>query len=76
MEANRKGIVTEYKKGHYYLTNTEWEDGHCEIEVHRCVPELLWHSCDTNQFDEAMELFKQLKHEHPNDYKKQITTNE
>ena len=61
LKLNRKGICTEYKHGHYYLTHTEWDDGHVEIEVHRCVPELLRHSCDKNQLDEAKELFKKLK---------------
>ncbi len=70
MKANRKGTVTEYKKGHYYLTYTEWEDKHCEIEVHRCVPELLWHSCDKNQLDDAKALFEKLEHKHPSEYKK------
>lgn len=75
MEINRKGTTVEYKRGHYYLTETTWEDGHVEIEVHRCVPELLWHSCDKNQLDEARELFKTLEHKHPTEYKKRIVMN-
>ena len=55
MDVNRKGECTEYKKGHYYLTHTEWEDGHTEIEVHRCVPELIFNTCDQHQQDEAKE---------------------
>ena len=69
MKANREGKCTEYKKGHYYLTHTEWNDGHCEIEVHRCVPELLFHTCDPKQLDEAKELFEKLEHKHPSEYK-------
>jgi len=69
MKANRTGKCTEYKQGHYYLTHTEWEDGHCEIEVHRCVPELLFHTCDPNQLDEAKELFQKLERKHPSEYK-------
>lgn len=81
MEINRKGTVVEYKNGHHYLTHTQWEDGHCEIEIHRCVPELLWHSCDMKQLDEAKEFFAKLEHEHPTEYKqltgeKIIETNE
>lgn len=67
---NRKGKCTEYKHGHYYMTHTEWEDGHCEIEIHRCVPELLWHSCDTKQMGDAKDIFEQLEHKHPSEYKK------
>jgi len=69
MEVNRKGTVTEYKLGHHYLTVTQWEDGHCEIEIHRCVPELLWHSCDSKQIVEAEEIFKSLEHKCPSEYK-------
>lgn len=69
MESNRTGIVTEYKNGHYYLTITKWEDEHCEIEIHRCVPELLWHSCDQKQIIEAEEIFKNLEHKKPSEYK-------
>ena len=58
---NRTGKVTEYKSGHHYLTYTEWEDGHCEIEVHRCIPELLWHSCDQKQLDAAFAIFDSLE---------------
>ncbi|KKL64716.1 hypothetical protein LCGC14_2162150, partial [marine sediment metagenome] len=32
-----------------YLTVTEWEDDHCEIELHKCEPELLFHSCDKKE---------------------------
>ena len=69
IKPNREGKVVEFKKGHYYMTHTEWEDGHHEIEVHRCVPELIWHSCDINQLDEAKRLFSQLEHKHPTQYK-------
>jgi hypothetical protein len=54
---NRRGVVTEYKRGHYYLTITEFEDGHCEIEVHRCIPELVYHSCDIKDRQVAIEAF-------------------
>lgn len=58
MEVNRQGNATEYKIGHYYLTHTVWEDGHCEIEIHLCVPKLLWHSCDPKQLPSALERFE------------------
>lgn len=70
MEPNRKGTVTEYKQGHHYLTITQWEDGHCEIEIHRCIPELLFHSCDQKQITEAQTLFNSLEHKNPSEYKK------
>lgn len=54
---NRTGKVTEYKRGHIYLTVVNWEDGHCEIEVHRCIPELLFHSCDKTELDQAKSVF-------------------
>ena len=57
----RTGKVTEYKNGHYYLSVTEWEDKHCEIEIHKCEPELLWHSCDEKQLLEAKNFFMNLK---------------
>ncbi len=60
MEINRKGTCVEYKKGHHYLTYTQWEDGHCEIEVHKCVPELIFHSCDMKELDLAKEMFRNL----------------
>lgn len=60
MEPNRIGKCTEYKRGHYYLTHTEWPDGHCEIEIHECRPILIYHSCDTKDIDEAKTLFAQL----------------
>lgn len=60
MYINRKGITTEYKRGHIYLTHTEWEDGHCEIEIHKCVPEQLFHSCDQHQLTRAKEIFNKL----------------
>ncbi len=60
MEPNRTGKVTEYKKGHYYLTHTEWEDGHCEIEIHECKPTLLAHSCDQKDLPAIKEFFNNL----------------
>ena len=47
------GKVTEEKAGHFYLTTTEWEDGHVELEIHYCRPELVLHSCDKKQVNEA-----------------------
>lgn len=61
MEVNRRGTATEYKNGHHYLTYVQWEDGHCEIEIHKCVPELLFHSCDQHELKEAEEIFKGLQ---------------
>lgn len=57
---NRKGRVTEYKEGHYYLTHTEWEDNHIEIEIHVCIPQLLWHSCDAKQLEAAKKKFVEV----------------
>ena len=57
---NRKGSTEEYKRGHYYFTFTEWEDGHCEIELHRCMPELLFHSCDKEDLEKVKTLFLKL----------------
>jgi hypothetical protein len=61
MVPSRKGVCTEYKRGHYYLTHVEWEDGHIELEVHRCVPELLGHTCDKAQVGTIMKLFSQIE---------------
>jgi hypothetical protein len=60
MQPNRLGKTTEFKSGHNYLTITEWEDGHCEIEIHQCIPKLLFHSCDMKDIDRAREEFKKL----------------
>ena len=60
MLVNRQGVTKEYKRGHHYLTVTQWEDGHCEIEVHRCVPELIFHSCDLKELSMAEKLFEDL----------------
>jgi hypothetical protein len=56
LEVNRSGRVVEYKRGHYYLTHVEWEDGHCEIEVHHCKPDLVFHSCDEKQLQKAKDI--------------------
>lgn len=73
MEINRKGTCVEYKKGHHYLTHTVWEDGHCEIEVHKCVPELIFHSCDTKELDLAKKIFTDLPLlERQNESKKEV----
>ena len=68
---NRVGKATEYKRGHHYLTITEWEDGHCEIEVHKCVPELIFHSCDMGEKQIAEKIFLEL----PLLERKKLTTN-
>lgn len=60
LQPNRIGKVTEYKQGHFYLTHTEWEDGHCEIEVHHCEPQPLFHSCDQKQLEIAKKKLNQL----------------
>ena len=60
MTPNRIGTVVEYKKGHYYLSMTDWGDGHCEIEIHRCIPEQLYHSCDMKDINDAKQKFFQL----------------
>lgn len=49
----RVGELHEYKAGHYYVSRIDWEDGHTEIEVHRCQPQLLFHSCDPKEWDAA-----------------------
>ncbi len=69
MEINRLGKVTEYKKGHYYLSHTEWEDGHCEIEVHSCVPQLIFHSCDSKQLPDAKMIFANAENASPTEHK-------
>ena len=56
----RTGTVTEYKSGHYYVTRVDWLDGHSELEVHRCEPTLLWHSCDPKQWEAAIALAGEL----------------
>jgi hypothetical protein len=56
----RIGRTVEFKRGHHYLTVTEWEDGHCEIEVHKCVPELVFHTCDPSELGRAREVFESL----------------
>ena len=53
---SRKGTVTEYKNGHLYLSHTEWEDGHVEIELHECRSRLLFHSCDKKELEIAQML--------------------
>jgi len=58
IKPNRVGKATEYKAGHQYLTIVEWEDGHCEIEVHQCIPEILFHSCDMADKAKAIKLFE------------------
>lgn len=63
MKPNRIGKTTEYKQGHHYLTITEWEDGHCEIEVHKCVPEQLFHTCDQKELGAARDFFLKLASE-------------
>ncbi len=60
MEVNRIGKTMEYKRGHYFLTHTQWEDGHNEIEIHHCLPELLYHSCDGKDLEEALGFFATL----------------
>lgn len=57
---NRVGTVVEYKYGHYYLSLTDFHDGHCEIEIHRCVPEAIYHSCDMKDLGDAKRTFQSL----------------
>lgn len=65
MEINRKGNTQEFKMGHYYLSYTEWDDGHCEIEIHECKPTLLWHSCDKSKLSEAKDALRSLATNRP-----------
>ena len=60
LQVNRSGKTTEFKRGHHYLTLTEWEDGHYEIEVHKCVPKLIFHSCDLKELQLAKDVFARL----------------
>ena len=60
IKPSRTGKVTEYKRGHNYMTVIEWEDGHCEVEVHECIPKLIFHSCDYKELENARNLFKGL----------------
>lgn len=46
---NRYGTTTEYKKGTLYLSHTVWDDGHEEIEIHRCSPEQIFHTYDVTE---------------------------
>ena len=59
-DPSRSGKVTEYKRGHHYMTVLEWEDGHFEVEVHECIPKLLFHSCDYKELQTAKNLFNDL----------------
>lgn len=55
MKPNRMGKAVEYKRGHHYLTVVEWEDGHCEAEVHYCPPaERIFHTCDKSEIPMAV----------------------
>ncbi len=66
MTPNRTGKATEYKQGKHYLTITEWDDGHCEIEVHKCEPELLFNTCDPKELPLAISEFnRQYAHDRP-----------
>ena len=60
LKVNRVGTTYEYKYGHYYLSMTDFHDGHCEIEIHRCVPEQLYHSCDMKDIGDARSNFENL----------------
>ncbi len=59
----RKGKVTEWQNGRWFLYLTEWneEDSggrqHMEIEIHYNTNELVLYTTDTKQFDEVKELF-------------------
>lgn len=60
LQPNRIGTTIEYKYGHYYLSLTDFHDGHCEIEIHRCVPEQIYHSCDMKDLGDARMTFEEL----------------
>lgn len=60
MKPNRTGKTIEYKSGPYYLSHTDWGDGHEEIELHRCRPELLFHTCDAALFPQVKEMFEKM----------------
>ena len=56
----RTGQTVEYKIGPYYLTHTEWTDGHEDTEIWRCKPMLLFHSYDDKNLDGMMSLLENL----------------
>lgn len=58
MEAHRKGKITEYRQGTYMLTHIQWEDGHEEIELHQCAPQLMFQSFDPKDIDRALDILK------------------
>jgi hypothetical protein len=60
MKVNRRGHVTEYKKGNFYLSHVIWEDGHEEFEIDRCWVEHIAYSCDSNQKEDIFKAFDQL----------------
>lgn len=70
----RRGTIAEYKAGHYYVTKTEWDDGHTEIEVHRCEPTLLFHSCDPKEWEPAMERVQVMAESERQSVKLALTT--
>ena len=64
MKPRRKGNVSEYQNGHYFLYVTEWdaaEDGagrrHVKIEVFYAKARLLWNSTDPNKIEDAKKIF-------------------
>lgn len=59
-EGLRKGTVTESRRGNYFLTIIEWEDGHREVEIHYCDPRPIIRSCDPKDIERFKEEFEKL----------------
>ncbi len=63
MKPRRKGKLTEYQNGRYFMYVTEWQEvdenqrQHKEIEVYFSPSIPVWNSTDPNIFDKALELF-------------------
>lgn len=62
----RKGTLTEYQNGHYFMYVTEWgaeEDGagrkHVEIEIFYSKAQLIWNSTDPAKLEKVKEIFQE-----------------
>lgn len=59
-EGLREGTVTEHRRGNYFLTVIEWDDGHREVEVHYCDPRPIVRSCDPKDIERFKKEFEKL----------------
>jgi len=60
VEGIRRGSVVEHRRGNYFLTVIEWEDGHREVEVHHCDPRPIARSCDPKDVERFKCEFERL----------------